>query len=119
MFERLLAGEGDLKPNDKSALGKLLKRYDRRRVFRDGKRFVVEGKGHKRRFYAVNETETDTWSQGRHGVSPNPEDPIGIEQPKYHADHADHATSLPFRCQWQQSVAPLHRIALESFLIAG
>ena len=24
--------------------------------------------------------------------------------------------SLPFRCQWQQSVAPLHRIALESFL---
>jgi hypothetical protein len=77
LFERLLAGEGDLKPNDKSALGKLLKRYDRR-VFRDGKRFVVEGKGHNRRFYAVNETETHAWSQGRHGVSANPEDPIGF-----------------------------------------
>src|ERR1051326_7798207 len=30
LFERLLAGEGELKPSDKSAFGKLLKRYDRR-----------------------------------------------------------------------------------------
>jgi hypothetical protein len=52
LFERLLAGEAELKPGNKSAFGKLLKRYDRR-VFRDGKRFVVDGKGHSRRFMAL------------------------------------------------------------------
>jgi hypothetical protein len=71
LFERLLAGEADLKPTDKSAFGKLLKRYDRR-VFRDGKRFIVEGKGHSRRFMAVTEAATHARSQGQHGVSANP-----------------------------------------------
>lgn len=75
LFERLLAGEGDLKPNEKSSFGKLLKRYDRR-MFRNGQRFVVEGKGHKRRFYALPETEALARSQGHHGVSANAEDPI-------------------------------------------
>jgi hypothetical protein len=71
LFERLLAGEADLKPTDKSAFGKLLKRYDRR-VFRDGKRFIVEGKGHSRRFMAVTEAATHARSQGQHGVSADP-----------------------------------------------
>jgi hypothetical protein len=75
LFERLLPGEGDLKPNDKSAFGKLLKRYDLR-IFRDRKRFVVEGKGHKRRFYAL--TEAHARSQGHHGVSANPGDPLCV-----------------------------------------
>ncbi len=75
LFERLLAGDGDLKPNEKSAFGKLLKRYDRR-IFRDRKRFVVEGKGHNRRFYAFPESEAHARSQGHHGVSADPEDPL-------------------------------------------
>jgi hypothetical protein len=75
LFERLLPGEEDLKPNVKSAFGKLLKRYDGR-IFADRKRFVVEGKGHKRRFYALPETENLARSQGHHGVSANPEDPL-------------------------------------------
>jgi hypothetical protein len=50
LFERLIGNEGDLKPSDKSAFGKLLKRYDRR-IFGGCNRFVVEGKGHSRRFY--------------------------------------------------------------------
>ncbi len=71
LFERLLAGEEELKPNVKSAFGKLLKRYDQR-VFRDGKRFVVEGKGHSRRFLALTEAEAFARSQGQHGVSTDP-----------------------------------------------
>ena len=68
LFERLLAGEAELRPTDKSAFGKLLKRYDGR-IFRDGKRFTVEGKGHSRRFMAVTGAATPAWWQGRHGVS--------------------------------------------------
>ena len=75
LFERLLASEGDLKPNDKSTFGKLLKRYDRR-MFSNGKRFVVEGKGHKRRFYALPEPEALARSQGHHGVPANSENPL-------------------------------------------
>jgi hypothetical protein len=51
LFERIIGSDGDLKPSDKSTLGKLLKRYDRR-VFADGRRFVVDGKGHSRIFSA-------------------------------------------------------------------
>jgi hypothetical protein len=54
LFERVVGSEGELKPSDKSLFGKLLKRYDRR-IFNGKKRFVVEGKGHSRRFYAVTE----------------------------------------------------------------
>ena len=75
LFERLLADEGDLKPNAKSAFGKLLKRFERR-IFRNGKRFIVEGKGHTRRFYAFSETERLARLQGHHGVSANSENPL-------------------------------------------
>ena len=51
LFERIIGSpdDGDLKPPDKSTLGKLLKRYDRR-VFRGGRSFVIDGKGRYRTF---------------------------------------------------------------------
>ena len=66
LFERIIGSksDGDLKPPDKSTFGKLLKRYDRR-VFGEGKRFVVDGKGHSRAFCVVNQTDDDV--HGRHG----------------------------------------------------
>ena len=54
LFERIIGGDGELKPADKSAFGKLLARYDRR-VFGGCIRFVVDGRGHSRRFRAVIE----------------------------------------------------------------
>lgn len=54
LFERFIGTEGDLKPAEKSAFGKLLKRYDRR-VFGGCQRFVVDGKGHSRCFRVVIE----------------------------------------------------------------
>jgi hypothetical protein len=78
LFERLLSSEGDLKPSDKSAFGKLLKRYDRR-VFGDGRRFVVDGKGHSRRFLVLTEAEgRPARSQGQQGVSTAEEDLLGL-----------------------------------------
>jgi hypothetical protein len=67
LFERLIGNEGELKPSDKSAFGKLLKRYDRR-IFAGSKRFVVEGKGHSRRFYTVSEAESMHGQHGQHDV---------------------------------------------------
>jgi len=67
LFERIIGNEGDLKPSDKSAFGKLLKRYDRR-VFCGSKRFVVDGKGHSRRFYAVDEAQATHSQHGEHDV---------------------------------------------------
>src|SRR4029077_10727928 len=67
LLERLIGSEGDLRPSDKSAFGKLLKRYDRR-IFGDRKRFVVDGKGHSRRFYAVNEVQAAHGQHGEHDV---------------------------------------------------
>ena len=50
LFERIIGSDdAELKPSDKSTLGKLLKRYDQR-VFGGGRRFVVDGKGHSRTF---------------------------------------------------------------------
>jgi len=54
LFERLIGSDGNLKPSDKSRFGKLLTRYDRR-IFAGCKRFLVEGKGHSRRFRVVTE----------------------------------------------------------------
>jgi hypothetical protein len=68
LFERLIGNSGDdLKPPQKSAFGKLLRRYDRR-IFGDTKRFVVEGKGHSRRFYVVSEAEAMHGEHGQHDV---------------------------------------------------
>jgi hypothetical protein len=52
LFERIIGGTGDddLKPADRSKLGKLLKRYDRR-LFAGQRRFVIDGKGRSRNFY--------------------------------------------------------------------
>jgi hypothetical protein len=63
LFERIIGsdGDGELKPSDKSAFGKLLKRYDRR-VFSGGRSFVIDGKGRARTFRVVVRT-------GRTGVS--------------------------------------------------
>ena len=72
LFERLIGSDGDLKPADKSAFGKLLKRYDRR-VFGGGLRFVVDGKGHSRRFRVVIEDKEMHGQHGQHGVSVDPE----------------------------------------------
>jgi hypothetical protein len=77
LFERLLAGEGELKPSDKSAFGKLLKRYDRR-VFSEGKRFLVDGKGRSRRFMVLTEAEALARSQGQQGVSTEPENFLNL-----------------------------------------
>jgi len=63
LFERIIGSDGELKPSDKSTLGRLLKRYDRR-VFAEGRRFVVDGKGHSRSFRVVSETDD---VHGRHG----------------------------------------------------
>jgi len=72
LFERVIGndGDGDLKPSDKSTLGKLLKRYDRR-CFSGGMRFVVDGKGHSRTFRVVSETSGLRGRHGRHGFSAN------------------------------------------------
>ena len=61
LFERIVGsdGDGDLKPAEKSAFGKLLKRYDRR-LFSESKSFLVNGKGHSRTFGVVS-------THGRHG----------------------------------------------------
>jgi len=71
LFERIIGSEsdGDLKPSDKSTFGKLLKRYDRR-VFGEGKRFVVDGKGHSRTFCVVNQTDDIHGRHGQQGLSP-------------------------------------------------
>ena len=68
LFERLIGSEGDLKPADKSAFGKLLARYDRR-LFGGCNRFVVDGKGHSRRFRVVAEDAALHGQHGQHGVS--------------------------------------------------
>jgi len=68
LFDRLIGSDGELKPPDKSAFGKLLKRYDRR-VFADGKRFVVEGKGHSRFFRASADDSQMHGQHGQHGIS--------------------------------------------------
>jgi hypothetical protein len=60
LFERIVGSDGDdLKPAEKSAFGKLLKRYDRR-LFSESKSFLVNGKGHSRTFSVVS-------THGRHG----------------------------------------------------
>src|SRR5262249_36518911 len=64
LFERLIGSEDELKPSDKSVFGKMLKRYDRR-IFSGNNRFVVEGKGHSRRFYASGDVGEAT--HGQHG----------------------------------------------------
>ena len=66
LFERIIGsdGDGDLKPSEKSALGKLLKRYDRR-IFSGGRTFVIDGKGRGRTFRVV----VRTGRTGRTGVS--------------------------------------------------
>lgn len=67
LFERLIGNDGELKPSDKSAFGKLLKRYDRR-IFGGCKRFVVDGKGHSRRFYALDDVQCTHGQHGEHDV---------------------------------------------------
>jgi hypothetical protein len=66
LFERIIGSDSDheLKPSDKSAFGKLLKRYDRR-VFSGGRSFVIDGKGRARTFRIV----VRTGRTGRTGVS--------------------------------------------------
>jgi hypothetical protein len=72
LFERIIGsdGDGELKPSDKSALSKLLKRYDwrvfsgGRRVFSGGRSFVIDGKGRARTFRVV----VRTGRTGRTGV---------------------------------------------------
>ena len=68
LFERIIGTDGDLKPAEKSSFGKLLKRYDQR-CFTGGRRFVVDGKGHKRVFLVVSVTANTHGRHGRHGVS--------------------------------------------------
>ncbi len=104
LFERIIGsdGDGELKPADKSAFGKLLKRYDRR-VFSGGKSFVVDGKGHSRTFRVVS----THGRHGQHGVSTHRENDQFPYRLKYHADRADHA-DLPrraaFACRLCQSM---------------
>ena len=59
LFERIISSDDVLKPAEKSAFGKLLKRYDQR-LFSCGKIFHVNGKGHSRTFSVVS-------THGRHG----------------------------------------------------
>jgi hypothetical protein len=63
LFERLIGTEGELKPAEKSKFGKLLRQYDQR-IFEGCRRFVVDGKGHSRRFRVVTETAN---AHGQHG----------------------------------------------------
>jgi hypothetical protein len=72
LFERIVGSDdkNDLKPSDKSSLGKLLKRYDQR-VFGGGRRFVVAGKGRSRTFKIVS--SECTGRIGCIGVSPQAE----------------------------------------------
>jgi hypothetical protein len=67
LFERLIGSDGDLKPAEKSSFGKLLKRYDQR-VFDGGKRFVVDGKGHSRKFRVIGEAKDIHGGHGQHNV---------------------------------------------------
>ena len=58
LFERLVGDEsgGDLKPSERSTLGKILKRYDGR-LFANGY-FVIEGKSRSKRFSIRKEAES-------------------------------------------------------------
>ena len=73
LFERLIAGEGELKSAEKSSFGKLLKRYDQR-IFNGGRRFIVDGKGHSRKFRVLCESNDIHGEHGRHGISAEVED---------------------------------------------
>jgi hypothetical protein len=63
LFESLIGSDGELKPAEKSKFGKLLRRYDQR-IFEGRRRFVVDGKGHSRRFRVVTEAP---YTHGQHG----------------------------------------------------
>jgi hypothetical protein len=70
LFERLIGDGGELKPPEKSAFGKLLKRYDRR-VFAGGRHFVVDGKG---RYKTFRVETASTGSTGHTGISAKAEE---------------------------------------------
>jgi hypothetical protein len=84
LFERVISAEGDLTPAEKSSLGKLFRRYDRRSF--SGRYFVIEGRGHGRRFYVT--VEAMHGEHGQQGVSAIPKMRGLPEQSKDHADHA-------------------------------
>ena len=69
LFERLIGTDGELKSAEKSRFGKLLRRYDQR-IFDGPRRFVVDGKGHTRRFRVVREHS----EHGQHGILTNSEE---------------------------------------------
>lgn len=68
-FESVI-GNGDadeLKPSARSLLGKMLGRYDRRTV--GDHRFIIEGKGHKRRYRLETVAPIQQGQQGQQGLS--------------------------------------------------
>jgi hypothetical protein len=87
-----LSGEPEITKASRSTLGRLLSRYDHRLVKQ--RRFVIEGSGHKRRYY-IETGDSAAWSHGQHGV-PAEMGKISIRENgrKDHADHAHHAQGI-------------------------
>ncbi|HEV2484118.1 MAG TPA: bifunctional DNA primase/polymerase [Terracidiphilus sp.] len=75
-----------------SAMGRLLTRYHNRLV--GASRFLIEGVGHRRRFYTEKGSRDQHGRMVEHGVSPELlKTPVFDSKGKHHADHADHATT--------------------------
>jgi Domain of unknown function (DUF3854) len=85
-------GEPEITKASRSTFGRLLARYDHRLV--EQSRFVIEGSGHKRRYY-IETVDSAAWSHGQHGI-PAELGKISIRENgrKNHADHADHAQGI-------------------------
>lgn len=82
------AEDGEIGRREKSTLARLFARYDRRLV--KDFRFIVEGKGHARRYRVMHGLH------GSHGVpGPSGNSLHARIDPYPHADRADHAADLP------------------------
>jgi hypothetical protein len=88
LFEHILSDRDNtevLTRRAKSKLSNVLKRYAGRRI-ESSTRFVVEGKGHSRRYRLHG-------LHGQHGVSPDKKKGGFPKAAKGHANHADHANT--------------------------
>jgi len=91
LFDRITSDleNGGLSQRAKSSFPKLLGRYDRRMATKTG-RFIVEGKGHQRRYLLSGNRVNQHGEHGQHGVSASRENdafPIAV---KDRVDRADH-----------------------------
>ena len=89
LFEHIIGvDDGELGRREKSTLGNLLSRYDRRLVSKH--RFVVEGRGKTRRYRVENGNGGD---EANSVSDENSSLCAGDSGRKHHSDHSDHSQS--------------------------